>query len=181
MHFAKRTFMGFGVVAFMAVLFSLAAPKVVHGIVATLVQVANTSANPVPNADINDPDLATIEVQSCQGRPQIAGLGSFDCGPNFMVPAGKRFVINRLEADCYTLPGNTFSGSYLGLTEGGSPTQHYFAVNTQENGGREYILNQPVRYYADPGSYIVFVAYTSDTSGGTYCNFQADGYLINYP
>jgi hypothetical protein len=37
MQFAKRLFMGLGVVAFMAMLFTLAAPKAVHGLVATLV------------------------------------------------------------------------------------------------------------------------------------------------
>ena len=51
MQFTKRLLTGLGAVALAAMLLSLAAPKAVHAIVAALVEVTNTPANPVPTAD----------------------------------------------------------------------------------------------------------------------------------
>jgi hypothetical protein len=180
MQLAKRLFMGFGVVAFVAMSFMLAAPKAVHAIVATLVQVANTSANPVPNSDVNNPDKATLLVLGCQGNAD--GNANFTCDPNSTIPVGQRFAIDRVEADCFTTAGITFGNAHLSLTEGGSPTAHVLPLNSLETGfNTEYVLSMPVRFYADAGSYIGFEAYLSAPSGDTFCNFQADGYLINYP
>jgi len=55
MRFAQRLFMGIGAVALAGTLISLVAPKAAPATVAALVEVANTSANPVPNADVNAP------------------------------------------------------------------------------------------------------------------------------
>jgi len=48
MNFAKRLLMVAGAVAMAGIFGALLAPKAAHGIVATLVQVTNTSSNPVP-------------------------------------------------------------------------------------------------------------------------------------
>jgi hypothetical protein len=181
MNLAKKvaTFLGFVVLA--AILISVLAPKATHALVATLVQVANTSANPVPTSDVSNPDLATLLVLSCQGHSE-GGSGFLNCDPSSTVPAGQRFVIDRVEADCFTPPGNTFGNAYISFTEGGNFTRHVLPINSPETGfSTEYVLSQQVRYHADAGSFIGFATYTTDNAGGTTCNFQADGYLVNYP
>jgi len=181
MKFAKRVATSLGYVILAAALVSVLAPKTTHAIVATLVQVANTSANPVPTSDVNNPDRATILILSCQGLSQ-GSYGHLDCDPDSTVPAGQRFVINRVEADCFTHPGDTFGNAHIAFTEGGNETRHVLPLNSLETGfSPEYVLSQGVDYHADAGSYISFEAYTSDTEGGTNCTFQADGYLVNYP
>ena len=48
MKIAKRLLFGTGSVAVAAAILTLALPKAAHGVVATLVQLVNTAANPVP-------------------------------------------------------------------------------------------------------------------------------------
>ena len=84
--------------------------------------------------------------------------------------------------------------AYIGLTEGGVSTQHYFPLTVHDDipagilglnygaiGGLEYTQNLQVHYYADPGSGILFFSNTTDRSGNTECIFQVEDYLISYP
>jgi hypothetical protein len=77
MNFAKKLLMVGGAIALAGIFGALLAPKAAHGIVATLVQVVNTSANPVPVKE----------------QRTLAGGGQFfDVGPggsvSLAVPAG---------------------------------------------------------------------------------------------
>src|ERR1700732_1992067 len=51
MNILRRTLMALGSMTLVAVVIALAVPKAPHGVVATLVQVVNTSANSVPTSD----------------------------------------------------------------------------------------------------------------------------------
>ena len=69
MRFMKRLLRGLAAVALAGTLISLVVPKAVHAAVAALVEVANTPANPVPNADVNAPGeepFQTVVVQQCR-------------------------------------------------------------------------------------------------------------------
>jgi hypothetical protein len=181
MNLSKKvaTYLAFVVLA--AILISVLAPKATHALVATLVQVANTSANPVPTSDVNNPDRATILILSCQSTSTVTNT-VLTCDPGSKVPAGQRLVIDRVEADCSKIPGTVLGESFISLTEGGNSTRHVLPMNTPETGiNTEYVLSQQVRYSADAGSSINFFAETTDTAGGAECDFQADGYLVNYP
>jgi hypothetical protein len=101
MQFAKRLFLGLGAVALMAVLLTLAAPKAVHGLVATLVQVANTAANPVVAQDTSK-TAAQIVTETCD-VPSGYGYGVIPCGPNpntdpkgYIVPSGQNWIVTSL-------------------------------------------------------------------------------------
>lgn len=59
MNFAKRLLMVAGVVALTGMFGAALTPKAAHAVVAALVQVTNTSANPVPNQDVDNPGRAT--------------------------------------------------------------------------------------------------------------------------
>ena len=64
MKITKRTLLGWGAVALAITLLILAAPKAAHAIVATLVQVANTSANPAITQDVSK-----LASQNVRGEP----------------------------------------------------------------------------------------------------------------
>jgi hypothetical protein len=196
MQFAKRLFLGLGAIALMALLLTLAAPKTVHGLVATLVQVANTTGNPVPNRDVDDPGHATLVVLSCASitHPNDNFFACFpqnasQCcsGPTYVVPAGYRLAIQEVDGICST-PNNQ-SINYLGLvvSTNGYSTPHWLPLVNQGAGEPttvpQTILENElaVHFYADPGSSLVFGGYQSDSTNNTTCTFTVSGYLVSYP
>ena len=66
MRFVKTTLMGMGGIAGVALAVLLLVPKAAHAVVATLVQVANTTSNPVPNA------ISVIMTTSAFLRPCLS-------------------------------------------------------------------------------------------------------------
>jgi hypothetical protein len=182
MQFAKRLFMGIGVVAFMAVLLSLAAPKVVHGIVATLVQVANTSANPVPTLE-QEAQSAFVAQGSC-----FYSLGSCNVTTLYSVPAGRTAVLESVSVGCITSPSSVqaSTGTVIFSPPGGGPN-----VTFQIAPGSQFLLadgslqtnSLNFKSYAaggPSGSNISFYeAYTSEntTTAGAGCTVLLSGHL----
>jgi hypothetical protein len=181
MNFAKRLSMLAGAAVLVAVCASLLAPKATHALVATLVQIGNTRATPVPNSDVDNPARATVVPLTCQafGDP---GDGSLLCnlglGPNtaYTVPAGQRLVIEQVSAFCQATPSNSIPYANLNLTEAGTNLAVAFALNSKQN---DEFVTQSVRYYADPGTSLSFQG--SGLPGASFCNYSTSGYLISYP
>jgi hypothetical protein len=182
MQFAKRMFMGFGVVAFMTVLLSLSAPKVVHGIVATLVQVANTSANPVPTLE-EEAQSAFVAQGSCN-----YSLGSCNINTLYSVPAGRTAVLESLSVGCETSPSSvqasagvlSFSppGGGANVSIGIAPGYPFLLANgslqTEALNLKTYAAGGP------SGSNISFYeSYTSEntTTAGAICSLVLSGHL----
>jgi hypothetical protein len=93
MKFVRITLMGIGGVALAGLLL---VPKAAHALVATLVQVVNTTANPVPNLDTER--NARIPYQSSQSFSAFsAGLQHLQAGFTG-VPAGYRLVAQNVSA-----------------------------------------------------------------------------------
>jgi hypothetical protein len=76
--FAKRTTTVVGGVAITAFLLTLAAPKVAHAVVSTLVSVTNTTANPVPTQQAipGKPFFGTLEPDPSGGFAVSVGPGT---------------------------------------------------------------------------------------------------------
>ena len=94
MKFAKSLLMGTGSVALAGLLFSLLAPKAAHGLVAALVQVANTSSAPAIASLIDDPGRVPFKAgyanSSCSANPACQFSSTLP------VPAGHRVVIQQV-------------------------------------------------------------------------------------
>lgn len=110
--------MGLGTVLLAALLIVGLAPKTVHAVVATLVQVTNTSANPVPTLE--------EEAQSGFMVSGVCTYGGTDvsaqlCEVNglYTVPAGKTAVIESFSGLCTTDPGTALIEFDLALTAPG--------------------------------------------------------------
>jgi hypothetical protein len=74
MKFAKPTLIGLGGVVLAGALLPFVAPKTVHALAATLVQITNTTSNPVPVASV-------IPGTPFFGRMQLSGTGAQSVGP----------------------------------------------------------------------------------------------------
>ena len=165
MQFAKRLMMILASFVLLVAIVSLAAPKAVHAIVATLVQVTNTSANPVPTVATDNPAL--------QPFAHTYGVyGQLD--HTFEVPAGKTLVIEQVEVSCFQI---VLPYAVLGVTTGG--VQNYATLFPAPAPGdnTNWGLTQMVRFYADGGTTVTFQG--PQTGGGNYCGSTIIGYLVN--
>jgi hypothetical protein len=82
MNYAKRMLMGVGVVVIAAMIVALIAPNTAHGLVAALVQVTNTAANPVPTVATDDPSTEPSSWESIASGTS----GSYIHATAFTVP-----------------------------------------------------------------------------------------------
>ena len=104
MKFTKTFFIGFGGFALAALLLTMLAPKAAHAVVATLVQVANTSANPVPNLDTER--AARIPYQSFVTVTTCSGL-NWSYFSFTDAPSGYRLVVENVSGYFYVVSGTT--------------------------------------------------------------------------
>lgn len=95
----KTLFIGLGWLAAALVLGSVAGPKAVRAAVATLVEVANTTANPVPTADVSHSAAQSVTLVCppvgggfCYSLPPAGGTGN-----TYTVPAGQNLMITDVE------------------------------------------------------------------------------------
>src|SRR5580704_8627668 len=164
MRFIKRLLMGAGAVALAGTLISLVAPKAVHAAVAALVLVTNTSANPVPNADVNAPGEEPVQTLLCAAIGNVSCTGSGQ-PTGFSVPTTtsdglsvKRLVIEYVSANC-TNSGVSQLQAILQTEMDENPVDgvvHDGYINlplvpSSPSSTGEPIASLPVLAYADPG------------------------------
>jgi hypothetical protein len=185
-QFAKSLLMGLGMVLLAALLLAVTAPKSVHAVVATLVQVANTSSNPVPTLE--------QEAQSAfdaQGTCQISVEGC-SVATLYTVPAGKTAVLESVAFGCLLSPSSGTSPSGV-QTEAGSLTF------SPPGGGQNVTLGFPpgnpfllpngviqsaalnLKSYAAGGSSGSNIFFAADTTGDEaatgFCQVLLSGHL----
>jgi hypothetical protein len=123
--------LGAGLLVFVG---AMIGPRSAHALVATLVQLNNSLANPVPSKDVDNP-----AEQPFQAFSTFEPIGTF---ANFYtVPTGKRAVVETLEVI-------------------GSPvtTRVFFTINGA-GGSLDYTTHDqatPTLFYADPGTVLSF-------------------------
>jgi hypothetical protein len=189
----KKLLMGIGAVALAGTLLNLVAPKAVHAAVAALVEVANTPANPVPNADVNAPGEEPFQTLMCNA------VGTGTCAsdqPSILtVPTTtsdglsiKRLVIEYVAVSCFN---NGVSNLQVGLfTEmdenpvGGVVHDSFIIIPltpSSPSSTGEPAAAMPVTAYADPGKPLTAGVFGSfpGTTGAT-CTFSIVGRYITH-
>jgi hypothetical protein len=161
MKITKRTLMGWGAMALAATLLILAAPKAAHAIVATLVQVANTSANPAITQDVSRLPSQSVQLVCTQtfiDCQQILLNGSLV--GSYSVPVGNTLVITTVQINMNSTGTNT--------------------VNLRVTGGNRdsWVLNSTGTFEFQYPSGIVFSSGQTPIVGGLGSNDQT--YLIGY-
>jgi hypothetical protein len=119
MNFAKRLLMVVGVASLAGTVGALLAPKTAHALVATLVQVVNTTAQPVPTRDVDNPAYEPFVRTLCAG---VAANCGGTQGTSFTVPTTgansspvRRLVIEYYSTLCFevTAPGVPVNSLYV--------------------------------------------------------------------
>lgn len=188
MRLLKRAFAVLGAFVVVAAIAAVVAPKAARGIAAALVQVTNTSANPVPNLDVNTPAEEPFETVLCTAAGVFAG----DCPSNepigFVVPSTttdgatvKRLVIENVSGSCATSGTTVVLGMGIDTTIGENTVNGLSAVQTlvpaQGSPGKGAVFGQLARLYADPGAAVgmePFVAGSTDL----ICGADVNGYFV---
>jgi hypothetical protein len=173
--------------------FSIIGPRAVKAAVSTLVQVVNTPANPVPNADVNAPGEEPFQTALCLTVPG----GSCPSLPfNFVVPATtsdgltvKRLVIEQMNAAC-TITGtashiqtymptltneNQVNGeAYVGAT--------YLPLSPSSPGNSSVLVSSlAARAYADPGTTVQpYLFGDFGVSSSLTCTYNVAGYFLTH-
>lgn len=178
---------GIAVVLFVASAMTLVAPKTVQAVVSALVTVANTSTNPVPVSNVNEPALDAYQ-DFCRADLSVG------TGCNFQtVPGGKRLVIQDADISLAAAPGGRpyYVALFTPLALNGSVVtvgHHLTAtfMGSQPNVADWFETHQTVRLYVDPNqtpSCSVRITATKTLGDGTdafvFCNIS--GYLVNVP
>ena len=141
MKIAKRVLLFTLVLGLAVTIFSAVSPRAARAVVATLVQVANTSSNPVITSNTEDP-----------GRiPFVSGFSNLCsgtlCSYTFQpVAAGHRVVLQHVSAALIfdSTPASIFG--FVSFT-GGSQIQ----FNVPPISGAVTVFDQPVLFYFDAG------------------------------
>lgn len=181
MRFAKRMLMVAGAVALAGLLGVAIAPKAAHGMVAALVQVTNTPANPV-NTLAADAATAFVEESICN----FGGTNSCVVSPLYTVPAGQIAVIDSVSGYCMVDPGageealefrlgyNSPSGTAVEASIAPSPVFQFPGFSAQASiGGANF------RTYASSGRIsVTAITGNAESNIGDFCRFTLSGHLV---
>ncbi|MGB0035009.1 MAG: hypothetical protein WBP79_06000 [Candidatus Acidiferrales bacterium] len=106
MSLIRRTVSALGGILIAVLLIAALAPKATRGVVAALVQVTNTSANPVPTVSVNN--LNPFGAYLCL-ETETSVSGCFENKSYFSAPTAtaaglpvKWLVIDEVDGDCFT-------------------------------------------------------------------------------
>jgi hypothetical protein len=142
------------------------------------VQIGNASANPVVVTSRDEP--ARQPVQVGLGTSAVDGVTIKDLDL-FIVPAGKRLVIDHISANASVPIGQKVS-FYLGF---GGLFSVFHILGAQFNGtfpsSDRFFVSQPIRMYIQAGNTLTFKFERSGSSGLANFNVTVTGYLVDIP
>jgi hypothetical protein len=162
--------LSFGAVALAVCMLTLAVPRAAHAIAATLVQVTNTTANPVIIQNVDAPGRSPYQ-KTCSfiGTQHSCTLPA--------VPADTELVIQTVSIEVTSGVPTT---GFLTTTGGGGVVTMLFPVNVSL--GDFVSVTQPLTMYADPGtSPYCGVPLPSTEPAGATIQFSITGYTVSLP
>lgn len=170
MKLTKSIFMGTGAVVLAGSILTLVAPKAAHAIVATAVQVVNTTASPVPNKDVDQPARHAF-TQYCSG--------SDGCTMTPPVPAGNVFVVQTENIQFSFSGGNPVNIALYGVTTNSFNTSIALPAVAVANDAGGFLADSNRTFYQDAGSTPLCQGVVVGSSYGLSC--YASGYLVTVP
>jgi hypothetical protein len=191
MHSAKRYLVIALSFATCMAVFAAFAPRVAHALTATLVQVVNTAASAVPVQDLNRDPRQAIQLRADvfigDGTPDICRNFFTEDGNDFIVPAGKRLVIQSVSTQAFVPPGQRWVGSSFETSgSNGNFGIHYppplvsmgSAVVDQLQFD-DYQAAASYTAYSDAGKPIKFCATRNASTGFAGYSITIAGYLLD--
>jgi hypothetical protein len=176
-----KSVLSFGAVALAACVLTLAVPRSAHAVAAALVQVVNTRSTPVPNQDVDHPARHPFTA-SCNVPGAFAPQGYVVCYPSPAPPAGFETVVQSVNI---LVNRNTGSGSpsltELNFTAGGNFYEQFLPFVPQGIFNQNWVVQQAVTNYVDPGGSLQCLALLSDTTTNVQLNCTVSGYTVALP
>ena len=178
----RHTLAGFGTIAVLAVLITAFAPKTLHAVVATLVQVANTTSSPAITSGMDNPGRVPFQfsVEFPALGPSLAY--TFEDGP----PTGHRLVIERVSVSAKPTTASTLSvvmqvksNTATRVTSSSTNSNDaYISMTANAASPNGYSFDRSVLVFLDPG-YKVFL--TPQVSSGNLgaVTFTLSGYMLD--
>jgi len=175
MHMIRKAFTSLGGILLAALLIAALAPKATRAIAAALVQVANTTANPVPVSDV-------APTQPFQSECTVANsdTGSISDQCSILIPSGKRLVVQTVGMEVVSAPSaRVLFGRFLPGTSG-FPAEFDVVVPLTGPTPSENIseMSQELRLYADQQIQCQ-VVFSQPTGDNLSCSVA--GYLVDIP
>ena len=180
MKFVKSLLIGTGSVVLAGFALTLLAPKALHALVATLVQVANTSANPAIVSNMDDPGRIPYQSQVLIDPNSPFTCSSVDCEATFpTVPANHRLVVLHLAATfAFSSAPGQVNLEYAGAAFTGGLSSAPAALKNALFNQFLVQFDLPVQFYVDAGQSFLVKAQTSlglPVSG----TVTATGYMLD--
>ncbi len=178
MNMIRKSISYLGSIALLALLLSALAPRAARGVAAALVQVTNTSADPVP---VEDHARQAVLLFAYSSSVQTAVLIPFyDAhGGPFTIPPGKRLVIEFVSGRLYLPAGSFPVGASLNGTLGTDYDEFLVTPAITYYGSGDILsissFSQSVRFYTDTPPSIVF----SVSGAASGADVTASGYLVD--
>lgn len=174
MRNVKSILMGAGSLVLAGLLLTLFAPKAARALAATLVQVTNTSANPVIVQNVDSPGRSPYyQTAACYSA------SSNQCQALFpAVPANMRLVVQYINSTVDT-PTALETGEFDVNGTVFLPILHTLQGN-DPSGNKIYVASQPMLYYWEAGQQPYF-AMNAQAGGFMFMSGQVTltGYLVN--
>jgi hypothetical protein len=161
---------------------TLAVPRTAHAVAAALVQVVNTRSTPVPNQDVDHPARHPFTA-SCNVPAAFAPQGFVLCYPTPAPPvSGFETVVQSINI---LVNRNTGGGSPtltgLNFGTGANYYQQYLPFVPQGTFNQNWVVQQAVTNYVDPGGSLQCFAQISDTTTNVQLNCTVSGYTVALP
>jgi hypothetical protein len=175
-----KSVLSFGAVALVACGLTLAVPRTAHAVAAALVQVTNTSANPVLIQSVDAPGRNIYQSTCTTTTPDGLGRG-FSCLLS-AVPANQELVIQTVSISAVT-PNPPAIGQ-IGTKGGGVVASMAFPVvnsGMTEFGTPFGSTTQPLTLYADPGTQPVCAITLASVPTVPEMVCTITGYLVTLP
>ena len=171
--------------ALLVTTFAIIGPRTAHALVAALVQVVNTPANPVPNADVNAPGEEAFQTRLCGASGTFYSCSTVPS--EFVVPAStsdgasvKRLVLTTVTGVCDQNPSTNVMSSLITVVAGGTGLNYFSPLQpSPTDPGYEFFIMGPAPLYADSGSTISVAAVVSG-GGSASCVYYLAGYYVTH-
>jgi hypothetical protein len=172
--------------------FSVFTPRVAHAIATALVTVMNTASNPIPTQPVHARQAVYLACQTTLASGDMgsdadvcslfdSSLHSTTRGIAYVVPSGKRLVVDFVTAQAVLPSGETVNSS---LTTNGTVNNIYLTLrlSTTLAGGTANaidVLNSTLSTvaYSDPGSHLTFACNRNSGQGTANCTVEAFAHL----
>ncbi len=143
------------------------------------VNVTNTEAAPVPVRDVDSPGRQRFSSRVVISIPGNGILVS----DHYVVPAGKRLVLEDVSAGVHIPQGYRAHFSILRSTPGGDNALRHLTLTYQFTQASIDLLvaGEPVRMYFEPGDKLGYIINLSGNVGNTSVDLTLSGYLVDAP